>query len=161
MIFAIVAILGLSAVCGKMIALIYEKRDKLYEELENFCMFMKNEIGFCQTKVGTIFDKFEKAYNVKNTEVFKELKTCVESKNISEKTTQSVYFLKLHEKQMILQFFKNLGNLDEDHQVADIENFAENVKKNHEEATSKRKQNAPICYKLCLAAGAVVCVMIL
>ena len=78
MIFAIVAILGLSAVCGKMIVLVYEKRDKFYEELETFCMFMKNEIGFCQTKTGMIFDKFVKTYKIKNFEAFKELKSCVD-----------------------------------------------------------------------------------
>lgn len=161
MIFAIVAILGLSAVCGKMIALVYEKRDKFYEELETFCMFMKNEIGFCQTKAGMIFDKFVKTFKIKNFEAFKELKSCVENKNVSEQASRNLYFLKQHEKQMIYNFFKNLGSLDENHQVADVENFAEIIKKNHEEATGKRKQNAPLCYKLCLAVGAVVCVMIL
>lgn len=161
MIFAIVAILGLSAVCGKLIALVYEKRDKFYEELEKFCEFLKNEIGFCQTKVGMIFDKFESTYDIKNKSAFSDLKKYTENKSSNEEVLQSLYFLKKHEKQMIIDFIKTLGNLDETHQVANVENFAGNIKKLHEEAQSKRKQNAPLCYKLCIAVGAAVCVMIL
>lgn len=161
MVLSIVAILGVSAICGKVIALFYEKRESFYCELDNFCEFVKNEIGFCQTKVKTVFEKFESTFNLKNKEFFNNLKNYSENESKEELITKNLYFLKPNEKIAIMNFMKTFGEFDEKRQVSNIENFACQIKKQHEEAVLKRKQNAPLCYKLCLSVGAVVCVMIL
>ena len=74
MIFAIVSILALSAVCGKLCARVFEKREKFFMELENMCMFFKNEVGFLNTKNAVLFEKYEKSYEVENKQIFEEMK---------------------------------------------------------------------------------------
>ena len=159
MIFAIVSILALSAVCGKLCARVFEKREKFFMELENMCMFFKNEVGFLNTKNAVLFEKYEKSYEVENKQIFEEMK---EISNESINTCfEKIYFLKKIEKQKLAEFSKNFGKGDQNSQLANIENFLQEAKRMHDESLQKKKQNAPLCYKVCLAIGTVICVLIL
>lgn len=159
MIFAIVSILALSAICGKFCVRMMEKRERFYSELENLCLFFKNEIQFLNTKNAVLFDKFFDAYCVSDVQLFKEMKVLAggEMSVAFEKTL----YLKKNEKQKIKEFLQNFGKSDQFAMIACIENFLQWTKMLHEESLTKRKQNAPLCYKVCLAIGSALCVLIL
>lgn len=153
-------ILGCSALCGKMFARRFELREKVFVELESFCMFSKTEIAFCQTKVGDIYLKFFNSFVVTNKQFFEELKSISEGAKQSF-TFENQYYLKKNEKEKIVEFGKLLGKMDEKNQILNIEHFSSLVNFWKNEACLKRKQNQPLCYKLSLAVGALICILIL
>ncbi len=160
MVFVVLVILSVSAICGKLFSQNFSKRENFFTEFESFCVFLKTEICFSQTKVGLIFEKYERTHHVKNSKIFNELKLISENKT-SENNLNEIYFLKRNEKEKLIEFAKTIGKTDEKNQVLNIEHFLEIVKIWKTESVEKRKQNQPLCYKLCLAFGALVCILIL
>lgn len=158
--FLIVLILGCSALCGKLFARRFEWREKFFVELDNFCMFSKTEISFCQTKIDDIHSKFLNTYSVTNKSFFDEMKEISKGKN-QDLSFEKQLFLKKQEKEKIVEFAKMLGKTDEKNQILNIEHFLSLVKEWKDEACLKRKQNQPLCYKLSLAVGALICILIL
>lgn len=160
MVFIVLVILSVSAFCGKLFSQNYSKRETFFTELENFCLFLKTEICFSQTKVGAIYEKFERTYKIKNSAIFNAMKMVSENKT-DEKELNNCYFLKTSEKEKMIEFATEIGRTDEKNQVLNIEHFLESVKIWKSESIEKKKQNQPLCYKLCLAFGALVCILIL
>lgn len=160
MVLWIIGIVAVSAICGKIISRGFEKREVFFNDLENFCLFLKSEITFKQSKIGDIYEQFYKTYNPASVEMIKRIEQLSTDRQKNISLLEKIYFLKKEEKQIIYDFAITIGKTDEDNQIANIKNFVEYVKRWQQEASLKRKQNTPLCYKVCLAIGAVICVLI-
>lgn len=151
-------IVGGFAVCGKFLTDGLIKRDKFFLEMTNFCEYLKTNITFTHTKVKELYSGYVETYNSEFKEIFESLK------NIEMKNEEEFYkniFLKKEEKKQIVNFAKQLGYSDIDMQISLIENFKNYIQNKSNLASEKRKQNAPLCYKVCIAIGMIVSILIM
>lgn len=152
-------IVGISAVCGKLLTTSLIKRDKFFLEMLNFCEYIKTNITFSHTKVSNLFDGYIETYNSEFKEIFENFKNFDDNKN--EDNLNKIFFLKKEEKSQIVNFVKQLGNSNVDMQISHIENFKNFIQNKSTLASDKRKQNAPLCYKVCISVGMIVSILIM
>lgn len=155
MYFVIILVIGVSALCGKIASDYFNKRAIFFNELETFCIHFQSELTFRQSKISEIYGNFFRVYQPKNKPLFEKMQNC-QIQDLSKRQ-----FLKIEEVQIISDFSKKVGVTDVQNQLVNLENFKAYVKKWQEEATEKRKENLPLCYKICLAIGAVICILIM
>ncbi len=157
---ACIGLVCLSAFIGKLITKSFVQRDKFYKEMILFCEYLKNNIGFRQTKLSNLFDDYMAQYP-KSSNSFNYLKeVCLNGEARASKEQSPLYFLKQEEKQAIINFFKSLGKGNSDVELSLINNFKTLIDTKSKDAESFRKTNESLTYKLSLAIGVVICILI-
>jgi len=156
-----VGIVILSGVVGKFIAKSFVLRDGFIKELIHMVTYFKNNISFKQTKVIDLFNDYIKLSEGKYTQQIKTL-SCLVNKNIDAKQYSSqLYFLKKEELAVIIKFFEDIGTSSEEIEVEKVEVFLEYLKNKSKDAESARQKNEGLAYKVSIAIGIVVSILII
>jgi len=160
--FLVVIVMALSAAVGKMISNSIEKRDRFFSDMLDFLDFLMNNIKFSKTIISDIFDEFIKEKN----SAFAELLLLLKKINLGESEAdvafnKKTYFLKKEEKEKLKNFAKSLGGGDENSQLNIIQNFKTYISSKQIQSSEARQTNQPLCMKLSLAVGAVICILII
>jgi len=152
----IVAIFGY---IGKQISKVYVLRDYFYAELINLCEYLKNNISFKEEKINDMLSNYsflykkeiEKYLNINEIDVTEEDIKCFES----------CYFLKDNEREILNKFFKELGDCGKRIEIEKIESILMYLKEQKKKATENKIANCGMIYKISLAVGAVVSILIM
>ena len=140
---------------GKTITKNIVLRDKFYKELKSMLVHFENSILYKREKIKELFF----IYYPKYPELFKDILTglrdyCLNSKDCN------ITFLKLEEGIEIRKFFKDFGCADEECELKKIREFSKYIDNKSLEYSDVRKKNEGVVYKVCLALGVVVCILI-
>ena len=150
-----VLIVAFSAGVGKMLSKKYVVRDMFFKELLDFLNLLKSNISFKKMKVEEIYNNFfEGEPKFKN--LFEEMKSSGQITN-----SKQFWFLKNEEKKTLESFLKTLGTGNDVTEMQNIENYISSLKDKIHDAEDNRKKNESIIYKVSLAVGAVICILIL
>ncbi len=152
--FCVVIVVS-SAFVGRAITQKYVQRDEFFKELINFLHRLKNDISFRKIKLNELIDGYISKSKNKYSCIIAELfKNCnMDGRNLR--------FLKNDEKMIINNFVSSLGSSSAEIEVSNIDNFIENIKSISLACEVERKKNGILYYKLSIAVGIVVCVLII
>ena len=159
--FVCIGVLCFSAFIGKQLTGVLVKRAEFFAKMNEFCGYLRSNIAFFHKKLADIFDGFISDFYSKYNDVFYEFKKYVDVGDKNEIKIDKLFFLKSDEKNTIINFLLELGKSDEKNQILLIDNFGSYINKKSEECNLKRKTNEGLIYKVSLAVGAVVCILIL
>lgn len=158
----ILLIMGVSAIAGKILTSNIIARDKFYKEFLSMLEYFKNNINFTKQKIEQLYMGYLSANDVKFKEIFLELKNInLLGSEEQSKSLNKAYFLKKEEKQQIIEFSKMFGTHSDEIELGSIDAFMSQIKQRSCDAESKRKSQESLYYKLCLAVGSVVCILII
>ena len=159
---SVVFVLCLSAMAGRLVVKKIILRDEFYKNLKLMLAFFENNLQFVQTKVEVLFDDFLNKCSVKNINSFLFLKEfCVNKGGDFEEVKKHFSFLKKEEINIIVDFFQNFGSYDISSEVNKIKALLSYAEDKSREYSEIRKQNESLIYKVSLAVGAVICILIL
>lgn len=158
--FLCIGILCLSGLIGKKIAKTVVVRDEFYKFLCSFCDYIKMNISLYQIKINDLFDGYVKNYPSKFEKELIEFKkyVCDDNKN---KACGEIKFLKPSEHEELKNFLIQLGVSDECNQISHIDNFKQLVLSKAQECKNIRKVNEGLIYKVSLAIGSIICILII
>lgn len=142
----------------------YRKRKRFFEDMVFLCGKLCVEISFSSDSLSAIIqnsmDNFSKDF--KNM-----LKGYLDylGKNGSEISVESLFgkstLIKDDEKELFLNFFKNLGRLDASNQVQEIENFKEKFGEIKSHADDDNKKFGNLSLKLMMLLGILVVIILI
>lgn len=155
-----VLIIVLSSVVGRGLVKLFIIRDKFYKELKLFVGYAKTEIEFSQIKLTELFDKFFEEKQVEFLKEFQEIKNYLMQNEKKCLDNKILYFLKREERRNIEVFFRGFGTKGVSEEIGQLEKYQEELKRKINEVESIRKTNEGLIYKLSLAVGVVVCILI-
>ncbi|MBQ7467003.1 MAG: stage III sporulation protein AB [Clostridia bacterium] len=158
--FVCITIMAASYFAGKEIAKIYVKRDRFFKNLSEFCDFLKSNISFFQTKISEIFDGYIKDYSSEFDNIYKQFQNLIMDEN-GKSVAEDIKFLKAEDKVTLNNFLKGLGKSDQKNQMMLIDNFKNYALKRSEECASARRSQEGLIFKVSLAVGAVICILII
>ena len=145
-----------SALLGKLMARRYVQRAGFYDELAQFLVYLKNDINFMQCKLGMAFDGYKsKSF----APAFLRLREAATHKRSLEKAKE-LAFLDAQELGELEQFFSRLGQGDCMVELGSIEAMQKRVELKQSAARKAKEQNAGLIYKLSLAVGVTICIII-
>ena len=159
--FVCIGVMVVSAFIGKQITLRIVKRDRFYKDLYEFCGYLKGNIAFFQNKIVDIFDGYIKEYKSDFCGFYTSVKNSFLNNNELDLAIENLKIFKTEEKIALKSFLVGLGKNDQSNQVLLIDNFKQYVSKKVDECSSIRKSREGLIYKLSLAVGAVICILIL
>lgn len=157
MIYALsILIVSLSALVGRLITKKYVDRDKFYNELVAFVNKLKNNINFRCLPIESIFSDY-----IKSSSYQKEF-TILKNISLNHITYDNfqISYLKTEEKKLIYEFFVSLGDGNNIVELNQIESFLQDITKISNESKEIRKKNEGLIYKLSIAIGVVICILI-
>ena len=146
--------------CGKMFSSSLVLRDKCFATLENLCEYFKNNLIFSHTKLSDIYANFNQTYPNEFNALIVQMSE-VGLKNSDQSSFTKYYYLKKEEISQIYNFAKEIGKGDESCALNTIESFRLYCENAHKNASIKRSQNQGLYYKLCVAVGMIVCILII
>ena len=158
----VVSIVCLSGFVGNLIAKNYVTRDLFFKEMINFFNYVKNNIGFKLTKIYEIFTEYEDICDkrfVKHIKLMKEL--TIENEPVTLNDFADFYFLNKEEKIVFVKFFKDFGKADNYVECANIDNFIKQLEELKKRAEDNRTKNEGLVYKLSIAIGMVVSILMI
>ncbi len=155
-----VGIMCVSALIGKKIAKIVVLRDEFYKLIVVFCDYLKTNISMYRMKTNELIDGFVKNYPSQFDKIFIGFKKCIGAVNNELQLTE-IGFLKTSEIQEIKNFLLQLGTSDEANQIAAIENFKQVISYRTELCKKSRNIKEGLIFKISLAIGSVICILII
>ena len=157
-----VLVVCLSGLVGNSLVKIFVLRDKFYKEILRFVQYLIVEIDFYQTKIHALFIKYINENNtIFKTQLNEIMQMIIEDKREEKKLdAKSFYFLKHDDKKSLETYFLQIGNKGVDIEVSNLKRFEGWVKAKSKDVEVQRKNNEGLIYKLSLAIGAVICILI-
>ena len=155
--FICVSLICLSAYVGRILTKTMVKRNKILLELDMLLEYFKNNISFSQTKLSDLVKQYEKYALDLN--LFKSFFVIDESENI--KLMFNHGSLKNGEKDLLKAYFSNFGNCDKETELKKLENILAYVKSIKRDSDEYRKKNEALVYKVCVAIGVVLSILII
>ena len=159
MIYALcVVIICFSAYVGNRLSKVYVLRDNFFSELSELLNRLKNNYNYQNLYIEEIIREYA-SLDIKSKKKIESLLNYFKSgdeKNI----TRELHFLKSQEKQQLLHFFNNLGSGNTGVEVNNVDNYLAQVSALSAEASAKRKTNEKLIYKVSIAVGVVICILI-
>lgn len=149
---------------GVGISAYFSKRSKFYLDLIKFCEIMLSEITFLHTKLGDLvkanIDRFSSTLKT----VLKEFEEYLNhSKTIDDfiKTCETqLVFLRPDERAVIVDFFRHLGEMDEEGESGNIKNYISEFKRIAENCEKDKSRFGGLFVKLGIAAGVVLVIIL-
>lgn len=132
------------------LGLYYKQRQAFFENLCEFCNYIKAEIGFLKTDVTTSIAKFNNSSSNDFSKILSLYLTMLkQSQNFYDDFMTGLNkfnLLKNNEKERICSFFDSLGKSGQQEQVAQIENFKNdfNVELNNTKDDNKKYGTLPL-----------------
>ncbi len=158
----VILIMGASLFVGVMISRRYTYRTRLLSLVYELARVLKNNLSFRKDNLELVIGEYIQGLPAdmkKPINILKEIAlNGLDEKNIN---SSSFYCLKKEEKNMIFNFFKNLGQSNECVESCNIEGFSAQIEKMYEESASIMKKNKPLAIKLSVAVGLVVSILII
>ena len=157
-----ILIIIMSAYIGKYISNKYVYKDKFYQFLVGLCVYLKSNIGFNHTKIEQLFDDYIKSYKTEfNNEVNLFKKICLQYDLEVKEISYVLKNINKEEREVIISRVKQIGNNEEKFEMEKLDQFMEYCKYKQKEYENQRKNMQPLCYKLSLAIGSVICILII
>ena len=151
-----VGIVCLSAYIGKILTRALVERDEFFKEINLMLEYFKNNIEYRHCKIAELFKNYK--HVTLNNSVYQKIHDYYfDNKEKRMKFT----FLKAEEKERLNVFFKEFGNGDKNVEVNNIVSLMEYVKNKKIEASEVRKKNEGLIYKVSIAVGVVLSIIII
>ena len=156
-----VLIIILAGIVGKFFSNKYVYRDKFYQFLINMCVYFKSSIGFNHSKIEQLFDDINEGLGKEFSKEIELLKNICTGVNVGESEVNTVFYnLNKEEREIIISRIKQIGLNEDKCEVEKLDQFLEFCKLKKREYENQRKSMQPLCYKVSLAIGAVLCILI-
>ena len=156
-------IVCLSSYIGFLIAKIYVLKDKFYKAMLAMCDGFISKINFKQNKLGELLSNLSVGQDkllerpvslVKNVVI----KQAVESEF---ENAGCLYFLKKEEKKELYTFISDIGDGNIVNEKQKYETLKYYLTQKSNEAENNRRKNETLCYKLSIAIGVVISILII
>ena len=155
---ACVCVVCLSALAGNFFAKVFVWRDEFYKELSGLLLQIKNNYYYKNLTISNVTNEYINS-GVKNKKFFNYLLKLT-SGNL-EAGEQKIPYLKKQELNSIVRFFSEVGCGNSEVEINNVENFIEEIKQKSSECQSQRKANEKLIYKISLAVGVAICILII
>lgn len=164
-IIVFVSIVLVSTYVGVILAKKYIRKENFYIDLLAFCNTTFTEINFTQNKLKKIIEQNINYYK-KDFKLFLSLyKKCldgeVSKKNFGEVVHNNFEFLTEQEINKIVSFFINIGRVDADNELNNLDIFKKDIKGTLDTASIKKKQYVPMIIKLSILIGFGIGIIVL
>jgi stage III sporulation protein AB len=150
---------------GVGVSAYFGRRVRFYSNMIKFCEIMLSEITFLHTKLGNLIQTNIDRFNSPFKTVLEEFKQYLDhSKTIDDfiKTCQTqLVFLRPDERAVVSDFFKHLGEMDEEGESGNIKNYISEFKRIAENCEKDKSRFGGLFVKLGIAAGAVLVIILL
>ena len=157
-----VLVVCVSAYIGRLIVKRYVDRDNFYAELIQLIEYIKNNIIYKQSKIKDLFNEYMKKDKVFFKSQLDKMKDCVlTTDNNSSKLKKTEFsFLKSDEISQIERFLRELGTSNSEIEISKINGFISGIKTKKEEVYTARKQNEGLIFKVSIAIGVILSILI-
>ena len=153
-------IVAISGFVGNFFASKYVVRDKFFTDVIHLFNYIKNSINFKRQKLNDIIYEYQK--NNENNKFMKLISSFVSGGSVVKiEDLNELYFLTQDEKVNFVRFLNELGTADQVVENQNINNFIAIIESYKKDAEDKRRKNEGAIYKLSLAAGCAVCILII
>lgn len=158
-ILLIIIVLVCCILIGILIRRYYSKRQNFYCDLHSFCQNLSNDISYNNEKLNLIINKNLQLFNSDINYLFTlfniYLQGQISSSKFEKDINQKFNYLSEKEKQQIISFFINLGNLAKEEELQKISNFISLINPIKNEVTEKNKKFSSLYFKLFLFLGII------
>ena len=156
-----VLIIILSGMVGKYFSNKYVYRDKFYQFLINLCVYFKSSIGFNHRKIEELFNDLNEGLGKEFLKEIELLKNICMGAIVNEGEVNTIFNnLNKEEREIIISRIKQIGLNEDKYEVEKLDQFLEYCKLKKTGYENQRKSMQPLCYKVSLAIGAVLCILI-
>ncbi len=158
-----VGIVCLSGYVGSLVARTFVFKDKFYKEMLSLVLWLKNNINFNRLKLADVLNDFLKNSDKKLEKQMTIVKKIILGQISEEEFINSVslYFLKKEEKATLVRYLKDVGSGNDVVELDKYEGFKQYLENKSNEAENSRKKNEALAYKLSIAIGVVVSILII
>ena len=147
--FLLIILFCLFVIFAIAVYLYYLYRSKLFQDLVYICKFLKNNIAFNKNDM-----------NVLLTNSFENISQS--SKYLLKNNSSSVSKIIIkNERKLLNDFFKSLGKGDVNFEVNNINYYLNNFESFETKAKEDMKSKAMTYFKLIIALGLIVCILLI
>ena len=160
-----VAIVLISTYIGIVLAKKYIRKENFYIDLLAFCNTTFTEINFTQNKLKKIIEQNINYYK-KDFKLFlnlykRYLDGEVNKENLDNAVCKNFEFLTEQEIKKIVTFFINIGKVDADNELNNLDIFKKDIKGTLDDASTKKRQFVPMIIKLSILVGIGIAILII
>ena len=164
-ILLLAAVFACCVLIGVGISAYYTKRVRFFRDSVKFCETMLSEVTFLHTKLGNLIKTNIERFNTPFRTVLEEfLKYLNHSVTVDDfiKTCETILvFLKPHERTVVSDFFRHLGEMDEEGESGNIKNYISEFRQTAENCEKDKSRFGGLFVKLGVAIGAVLVIILI
>lgn len=159
----LISLFSMCSYLGFCVGNTYLEKQRFYEDLLNFCQLLKNEISFLKTDIISIIRKT--TYTSKLNDILVDVSNVLKStENFSSTDLNDAFdkysFLSEQDKKMLCDIFSNLGKLSYEEQIGRIEYNIESIDQCLKQIVQKNSKIVPMCKKMGVIVGLLVCIVL-
>lgn len=156
-------IVCLSSYIGFLIAKSYVLKDKFYKAMLAMCDGFISNINFKQNKLGELLSNLSVGQDkLLERPISLVKKVVIKQTGESEfENAGCIYFLKKEEKKELYTFISDIGDGNVVNEKQKYETLKYYLTQKSNEAENNRRKNETLCYKLSIAIGVVISILII
>ena len=164
-IILLAAVFICTTMIGVGVSAYYSKRARFYRDTIKFCEILLGEITFLHTKLGYMIEanieRFSGSFKIVLESYKMYLDHSVAIDTFIETCKNRLVFLKPQELAVVSDFFRHLGEMDEEGESGNIKNYISEFKRIAENCEQDKSRFGGLFVKLGIAAGAVLVIILI